>query len=84
MSLESGKMAEYRAMHMANCACARCQQSRLCMETHGTYSSDKNEHWFVDELSLSEQAQSEVNEDEILAQLRENAEQVFCCSLGSV
>lgn len=31
--------------------------------------SDEDEHGFINELSLSEQTQSEIDEDEILAQL---------------
>lgn len=41
-----------------------------------TYSGDEDEHGLVDELSLGEETEAEVDEDEVLAQLSERAKHV--------
>lgn len=49
-----------------------------------TYRRNDNEERLVNKISLSEQTETQVDEDEILAELRQGSKHVFACSLCSL
>lgn len=83
MTLEMGKTAHQRAATHASYIGGRCLFSFVAATLHGlyefggTYGGYEDEDGLVDEVSLREQAQTEVDEDEVLGELSQTGEYVF-------
>ena len=57
------------------------QRTKPTGQMLGTHTSDDDKERLVDQISLSKETESEVDEDEILADLGKTRKDVFACPL---